>query len=57
MTKEEYLKKLEVLLQENNVEDSDAILRKCERRFELAKEAGMNLDETIEMLGSPEEVA
>lgn len=57
MTKEEYLKKLEVLLQENNVEDSDAVLRKCERRFELAKEAGMNLDETIEMLGSPEEVA
>lgn len=56
MTKEEYLRKLETLLQENNVEDSEAILSKCESRFNLAKDAGLTLDETIEMLGSPEEI-
>lgn len=56
MNKEEYLKKLEQLLSENSISNKEEIIDKYKKRFMLAEEAEMSINDTIEMLGTPEEV-
>lgn len=56
MEKREYLDKLEQLLDENRVMNKEEIIDKYKKRFMLAEEAEMSISDTIEMLGTPEEV-
>lgn len=56
MTREEYFNELEKILKENEVLNAEEILKKCERRFDLARDAGIDIDEAIEMIGTPFEV-
>lgn len=56
MNKIEYLEELKRLLEENNVDNKEEIIEKYQKRFKLAEEADMSINDTIEMLGTPEEV-
>lgn len=56
MTKEEYLKSLELALSEAGVSDYLDIVEKYRKRFELATLADMTTDEAIKMMGSVESV-
>ena len=56
MTKEEYLKQLELALIEKNVPDYLDIVEKYRKRFELATLADMSVEDAIKMMGSVESV-
>lgn len=51
--KEQYLDALEKRLDEAGVDDKDKILKQCEERFRLGKEAGMSDEEIIKALPDP----
>lgn len=57
MTKNEYLKELETKLKEVNANNISDILSKYEKRWDFSTEAGINDDEILDMLGTPDEVA
>lgn len=54
--KEEYLKKLEELLNENEIEDKDEILSKFQKRYDFGLESELSEEEIEKMLGKPEDV-
>lgn len=56
MTKEEYLKSLELALIEAKVDNYAEIVEKYRKRFELASLADMTTEEAIKMMGSIESV-
>lgn len=56
MTKEEYLKSLELALIEAKVDNYAEIVEKYRKRFELASLADMTTEEAIKMMGSVESV-
>lgn len=56
MTKEEYLKALELALIDAKVENYEDIVEKYRKRFELATLADMSTEEAIKMMGSVESV-
>ena len=56
MTKEEYLEKLKIVLEANNIDNVDEIVEKYKKRFVLAKDADMSDEEAIKILGDPEQV-
>lgn len=53
MTKEEYLRLLKNELKKNQIEDIDLIIEKFNKRFVIAEEADMTIEETIALLGEP----
>ncbi len=57
MTKDEYLKLLKIELEKNQVEDVDLIIEKFNKRFDIANEADMTIEETIAILGDPQTAA
>lgn len=56
MTKEEYLEKLKIVLEANNIDNVDEIVEKYKKRFVLAKDSDMSDEEAIKILGDPEQV-
>lgn len=56
MSKEEYLKSLELALIDAKVDNYEEIVEKYRKRFELAALADMTTDEAIKMMGSVESV-
>ena len=56
MTKEEYLKSLELALIEAKVDNYNEIVEKYRKRFELAALADMSTEEAINMMGSVDSV-
>ena len=56
MTKEEYLKALELALIEKGVSNYLEIVEKYRKRFELASLADMTTEEAIKMMGSIDSV-
>ena len=54
--KDQYLKELEDLLNENNVPNKEEILEKYRKRYEFGLESEMTEDEIEEMLGKPSDV-
>lgn len=56
MTKQEYLKRLEELLISNNISNYQEIVDKYDKRFSIAEDAKMSVEDTISRLGKPEEV-
>lgn len=56
MNKNEYLRNLELMLKAHDIENYAEIVSKYEKRFELARDAGMTEEEAIKMLGSVESV-
>lgn len=56
MTKNEYLRNLELMLKAYNVENYLEIVEKYKKRFDLASDADMTEEEAIKMMGSVESV-
>jgi hypothetical protein len=56
MTKEEYLKNLENELISHNIQNVDSIMKKYAKSFEIAEAADISVEETIERLGTIDEV-
>ena len=54
--KDEYLKKLEELLEENNIKNKEEVLKKYQKRYEFGLESELSDDEIEKMLGNPEDV-
>ena len=56
MTKEEYLNKLNELLQDENIDNIDEIIEEVNQKYDLGAMAGLTDDEIIADIGSPEEI-
>ncbi|MBQ9448590.1 MAG: DUF4097 family beta strand repeat protein [Acholeplasmatales bacterium] len=54
--KDEYLKRLEELLEENEVKNKEEILKKYQKRYEFGLESDLSDEEIENMLGKPEDV-
>lgn len=56
MTKYEFLEELEKLLIDANIANYEEVLDKYRRRFSIAEEAKMSVEDAIESFGSPSEI-
>ena len=54
--KDEFLKELETRLKEENIEDTDSIISKYEKRYNFGLESGLSEEEIENMLGSIDEI-
>lgn len=54
--KDEYLKRLEELLNENNIPNKEEVLEKYKKRYDFGLESEMTEDEIEAMLGSPDDI-
>ncbi len=55
--KKDYLKELELYLDEYNVENKKDILKKYSKRYDFGLESGLNEEKIEEMLGNPKNIA